>query len=213
MFTGIVEELGTVVRLERLPDSARLTVHGPLITADAVHGASICVNGVCLTVTDDFGAGGSPDGTFRVDVMAETIDRTTLGRLASGDRVNLERAMAADGRFGGHVVQGHVDGVGTVVERVAGQAWESVRFAVPRGLDRYLVEKGSVTVDGVSLTVTGVSAPGAEQPWFGVGLIPTTLGATTLGTRAVGGLVNLEVDVLAKYVERIASFAPVGAVR
>ena len=213
MFTGIVEELGTVVRLERLPDSARLTVHGPLVTSDAVHGASIAVNGVCLTVTDDVGAGGSPDGTFAVDVMAETIDRTTLGRLAAGDRVNLERAVAVGGRLGGHVVQGHVDGVGTVVERVAGQAWESVRFTVPAGLDRYLVEKGSVTVDGVSLTVTGVSAPGVEEPWFGVGLIPTTLAATTLGSRAVGEPVNVEVDVLAKYVERIAAFAPVGAGR
>jgi riboflavin synthase len=121
--------------------------------------------------------------------------------------------MVAGGRFGGHVVQGHVDGVGTVVERVAGQAWESVRFAVPSGLDRYLVEKGSVTVDGVSLTVTGVSAAGSDEPWFGVGLIPTTLAATTLGTRDVGEPVNLEVDVLAKYVERIASFAEVGAGR
>ncbi len=213
MFTGIVEELGTVVSCERLADSARLTVHGPRVTSDAVHGASISVNGVCLTVTDDLQGDGSDGGTFAVDVMAETLDRSTLGGLAPGDRVNLERAMAATGRFGGHVVQGHVDGVGTLLERVAGEGWESVRFEVAADLARYLVEKGSVTVDGVSLTVTAVSDPGAETHWFGVGLIPTTLAATTLGTRTVGEKVNLEVDVLAKYVERIAAFAAVGVDR
>jgi len=203
MFTGIVEELGTVLRLDRAGDSARLEVEGPLVTADAVHGASIAVNGVCLTVTDDQPS----DGRFTVDVMAESLARTSLGGLGPGDRVNLERAMPADGRFGGHVVQGHVDGVGTVALRVPGDRWERVRVEVPAGLARYLVEKGSVTVDGVSLTVTAVSAPGSEPAWFEVGLIPTTLALTTLGRSPAGTPVNLEVDVLAKYVERITAFA------
>ncbi len=203
MFTGIVEELGTVVRLERDGGSARLVVEGPLVTSDAVHGASIAVNGVCLTVTDETPSG----GRFAVDVMAETLTRTSLGGLAAGDRVNLERAMPADGRFGGHVVQGHVDGVGTVAIREPGDRWERVRVEVPSGLARYLVEKGSVTVDGVSLTVTAVSAPDDAAAWFEVGLIPTTLALTTLGRARAGAPVNLEVDVLAKYVERIAAFA------
>lgn len=203
MFTGIVEELGTVVAVERGEQSARLVVQGPLVTTDAVHGASIAVNGVCLTVTDE-----QPDGDrFAVDVMHETLARTTVGGLEPGARVNLERAMAADGRFGGHVVQGHVDGVGTVALREPGDRWERVRVEVPGRLARYLVEKGSVTVDGVSLTVTAVSAPDEHPAWFEVGLIPTTLALTTLGRAAVGTAVNLEVDVLAKYVERIAAFA------
>ncbi len=203
MFTGIVEELGTVVALEREGGSARLEVEGPLVTSDAVRGASIAVNGVCLTVTDESPSG----GTFVVDVMAETLSRSSLGGLAPGSRVNLERAMPADGRFGGHVVQGHVDGVGTVALREAGDRWERVRVEVPPALARYLVEKGSVTVDGVSLTVTVVSAPAERPAWFEVGLIPTTLSLTTLGRAPVGTSVNLEVDVLAKYVERIAAFA------
>ncbi len=202
MFTGIVEELGTVVALERGGGSARLEVEGPLVTSDAVHGASIAVNGVCLTVTDETPSG----GRFVVDVMAETLSRSSLGGLAPGSRVNLERAMPADGRFGGHVVQGHVDGVGTVALREAGDRWERVRVEVPAALARYLVEKGSVTVDGVSLTVTVVSAPGEHPAWFEVGLIPTTLSLTTLGRAPVGAAVNLEVDVLAKYVERITAF-------
>ena len=210
MFTGIVEELGTVVSVDHLADSARLRVHGPVVTADAVHGASIAVNGVCLTVTDDV-SDGSPDGTFAVDVMAETLQRSSIGGLGAGDRVNLERAMPADGRFGGHVVQGHVDGVGRVLERVPGERWHTVRFAVPAGLARYLVEKGSVTVDGVSLTVVAVSPPGEPDPWFTVGLIPTTLAATTMGLADPGTPVNLEVDVLAKYVERITAFANAAA--
>lgn len=203
MFTGIVEELGTVVAVERGEQSARLVVQGPLVTTDAVHGASIAVNGVCLTVTDEQPAG----DRFAVDVMHETLARTTVGGLEPGSRVNLERAMAADGRFGGHVVQGHVDGVGTVALREPGDRWERVRVEVPAGLARYLVEKGSVTVDGVSLTVTAVSAPDDDPAWFEVGLIPTTLALTTLGRAPVGTAVNLEVDVLAKYVERIAAFA------
>ena len=192
MFTGIVEELGTVTSLETGADSARLTVHGPLVTSDAVHGASIAVNGVCLTVTD------IADGSFAVDVMAETLHRSSLGVLAAGHRVNLERAMAATSRFGGHVVQGHVDGTGVVTAREPGERWEVVRFSLPSELAPYLVEKGSVTVDGVSLTVVGVS-----HDEFSVSLIPTTLDLTTLGAKEVGDPVNLEVDVLAKYVERL----------
>lgn len=204
MFTGLVEELGTVVAIEPQGDSARLTVTGPLVTSDAVHGSSIAVNGVCLTVTDD----APSDGVFTVDVMAETLSRSSLGALRPGDRVNLERAVPAYGRLGGHVVQGHVDGVARVVERTAGTHWHTVRFTVGVQLARYLVEKGSVTVDGVSLTVVAVGDPGESEPWFTVGLIPTTLAATTLGAAEVGTVVNIEVDVLAKYVERIAAFSP-----
>ena len=190
MFTGIVEELGEVVALEHGADSARLAVRGPLVASDAVLGASISVTGVCLTVT-------SLDGDeFAVDVMAETLRRSSLAALVPGEAVNLERAMRADGRFGGHVVQGHVDGVGEVLAREPGDRWEVVRVSLPEDLRRYVVEKGSVAVDGTSLTVSTL-LPDA----FEVSLIPTTLEATTLGRRAVGDVVNLEVDVLAKYVE------------
>jgi riboflavin synthase len=192
MFTGIVEELGWVTALEHGGDSARLTVRGPLVTSDASHGASISVNGVCLTVVTH-----SAD-EFSVDVMAETLRRSSLGALAVGDRVNLERAMAASSRFGGHVVQGHVDGTGQILERVPGDRWEVVRCSLPAGLARYVVEKGSITVDGVSLTVASV-----EEDSFTVSLVPTTLHLTTLGHKGVGDPVNLEVDVLAKYVERL----------
>lgn len=194
MFTGIVEELGTIARLDRGTDSARLTVRGPLVTSDATHGASIAVNGVCLTVVEH------ADGEFTVDVMAETLSRSSLGSLRAGDRVNLERAMAAGGRFGGHVVQGHVDGTAQVLERVPGDRWEVVRLSLPAGLARYVVEKGSITVDGVSLTVASI-----DDTSFTVSLIPTTLDLTTLGHKGIGDLVNLEVDVLAKYVERLMS--------
>jgi riboflavin synthase len=192
MFTGIVEELGEVAAIEPGADSARMTLRGPLVTSDAVHGASIAVNGVCLTVVEHGG------GEFTVDVMAETLRRSSLGALRPGDRVNLERAMAASSRFGGHVVQGHVDGTAEVVERVPGDRWEVVRFSLPADLARYVVQKGSITVDGVSLTVASL-----DDDSFTVSLIPTTLGLTTLGRKGVGDLVNLEVDVLAKYVERL----------
>ncbi len=192
MFTGIVEELGEVVALDPGADSARLTLRGPLVTSDATHGASIAVNGVCLTVVEH------GDGEFTVDVMAETLSRSSLGALQPGDRVNLERAMAASSRFGGHVVQGHVDGTATILERVPGDRWEVVRFSLPTDLARYVVEKGSITVDGVSLTVASV-----DDDTFTVSLIPTTLELTTLGHKGVGDPVNLEVDVLAKYVERL----------
>jgi riboflavin synthase len=196
VFTGIVEELGRVVAVTRLPgEAARIVLSGPLVSSDARPGDSIAVNGVCLTaVTVD-------DGTFSADIMAETLRRTSLGALSAGDPVNLERPMAADGRFGGHVVQGHVDGVGRIRARRRSEHWEVVEVALPPGLSRYLVEKGSITVDGVSLTV--VEVVDGPEPWFSVSLIPTTLAATTLGVRGVGEPVNLEVDVIAKYVERL----------
>jgi riboflavin synthase len=198
MFTGIVEELGEVVALELGTDSATLTVAGPLVTSDAVHGASIAVNGVCLTVVEH-GA-----SQFTVDVMAETLDRSSLGGLRAGDRVNLERAMAATGRLGGHIVQGHVDGTATHQARTPGARWEVVQLSLPPALVRYVVETGSITVDGVSLTVAsaGTDGPG-DSATFSVSLIPTTLALTTLGHKGVGDTVNLEVDVLAKYVERL----------
>ena len=192
MFTGIVEELGTVSAIQHGADSAVLRIRGPLVVSDAVHGASIAVNGVCLTVTQH------DDEEFAVDVMAETLSRSALGALQPGDRVNLERAMRADGRFGGHVVQGHVDGTAKIVQRTPGDRWETVDLTLPPDLAAYVVEKGSITVDGVSLTVASVG-----DDHFSVSLIPTTMDLTTLGHKGVGEIVNLEVDVIAKYVERL----------
>lgn len=193
MFTGIVEELGQVVAKDDLGDSARFTVRGPVVTTDARHGDSIAVNGVCLTVVDVL-----PEGRFTADVMAETLNRSSLAVLTTGSPVNLERAAAVNSRLGGHIVQGHVDGTGTVFSRTPSPHWEVVRIALPPGLSRYVVEKGSITVDGVSLTVSAIG-----DDWFEVSLIPTTLSLTTLGRAAVGTPVNLEVDVIAKYVERL----------
>ncbi|GIG24210.1 riboflavin synthase [Cellulomonas denverensis] len=190
MFTGIVEEVGVVLASD---DGARLRISGPLAASDAGHGDSIAVSGVCLTVTELPG-----DGSFAVDVMPETLRRTALGGLRPGDRVNLERSLRADTRLGGHVVQGHVDGVGTVLARDPGERWDTVRIGLDRDLARFVAEKGAITVSGVSLTVTAVG-----DDWFEVGLIPTTLAETTLGELAVGAPVNLEVDVLAKYVARL----------
>ncbi|SDL06918.1 riboflavin synthase [Tessaracoccus oleiagri] len=192
MFTGIVEELGTVESIQAGAQSAVLRVRGPLVVSDAVVGASIAVNGVCLTVT------AHDEATFTVDLMAETLRRTSLAALREGSSVNLERAMAATARFGGHVVQGHVDGTARILRREEGDRWETVTFELPTELARYVVEKGSITVDGVSLTVTA-----AGPDTFSVSLIPTTLALTTLGAKGVGDMVNLEVDVLAKYVERM----------
>jgi riboflavin synthase len=192
MFTGIVEELGEVVELEHVGDSARLRVRAVRATADARPGDSIAVNGVCLTVTE------SSESAFTADVMAETLHRSGLGRLAPGARVNLERAVRLADRLGGHLVQGHVDGVGTVLARTPSARWEVVRVSLPEALARYVVEKGSIAVDGVSLTV---SATGSG--WFEVSLVATTLAATTLGAVREGDPVNLEVDVIAKYVERL----------
>jgi riboflavin synthase len=191
VFTGIVEELGEIVAIEEFPDAARLTVRGPLVAAGASRGDSIAINGVCLTVTDVF------DGVFTADVISETLSRSTLGSLGQGDPVNLERPMRLDGRLGGHLVQGHVDGTGTILARRPG---EVIRVAISAELDRYVIEKGSIAVDGISLTV---SALGAD--WFEVSLIPETLARTTMGRKQAGDPVNLEVDMIAKYVERLLS--------
>ncbi|KPM54577.1 riboflavin synthase subunit alpha [Frankia sp. CcI49] len=215
MFTGIVEELGVVTAIEPRQDAASLTIECRNVLSDVAHGASVAVNGVCLTVTsyarppDAEGAGtaepaADPAGVFTADVMLETLRRSSLGALSVGDRVNLERPVRLSDRLGGHLVQGHVDGVGVVLERAPAEHWDVVRIALPPRLDRYLVEKGSVTVDGVSLTVVDVRpAAGDEPASFTVSLIPTTLADTTLGVRAVGDKVNIEVDVLAKYVEKL----------
>jgi len=199
VFTGIVEELGHVVAQEDLGDATRMTISGPHVTSDARHGDSIAVNGVCLTVVDVL-----PDGRFSADVMAETLDRSSLGALKPGSSVNLERAAAVNSRLGGHIVQGHVDGTGAVISRSPSEHWEVVRIALPREIARYVVEKGSITVDGISLTVSALGdEPRGRDDWFEVSLIPTTLALTTLGRAAVGTPVNLEVDVIAKYVERL----------
>ncbi|MWA01294.1 riboflavin synthase [Actinomadura sp. LD22] len=192
MFTGIVEELGEIVAVEAEGDSAVLTIRGPLVTEDAVHGASIAVNGVCLTVVD------VKDGTFTADAMKETLDRSSLGALEPGSKVNLERPVRLADRLGGHLVQGHVDGVGTILSREPGERWDVVTVSLPPELARYVVGKGSITVDGISLTVVEA---GADR--FSVALIPTTLSLTTLGHKKPGDPVNLEVDVVAKYVERM----------
>lgn len=198
MFTGIVEELGEVTHLDDLGDSARLTIRGPVVTSDARHGDSIAVNGVCLTVVDVL-----PDGGFTADVMAETLNRSSLAAARAGSLVNLERAAALNSRLGGHIVQGHVDGTGEVIARTSSEHWEVVRIALPAALSRYIVEKGSITVDVVSLTVSALAGDGSDSDWFEVSLIPTTLSLTTLGRAVVGTPVNLEVDVIAKYVERL----------
>jgi riboflavin synthase len=192
VFTGIVEELGEITAVEEQSEASRFTVRGPVVTEGAKHGDSIAVNGVCLTVVE-FGG-----GTFTADVMAETLKRSSLGALRPGSRVNLERPMALGGRLGGHLVQGHVDGTGTVLDRTPAEHWEIVKVSLPPELSRYVVEKGSITVDGISLTVVEAAAD-----HFTVSLIPTTLALTTLGIKQPGDPVNLEVDVIAKYVERM----------
>jgi riboflavin synthase len=216
MFTGIVEELGEVVALEKTRGAARLTVRGPLVSAGAGAGDSIAINGVCLTVTD------ASDGTFSADVIGETLGRSSLGALGRGSAVNLERPMRLDGRLGGHIVQGHVDGTGTITERRSGSGgsgaigargvpgeqsgppgpapgrWDVVRISIPPRLARYVVEKGSIAVDGVSLTISALG-----DDWIEVSLIPETLARTTLGRKQPGETVNLEVDMIAKYVERL----------
>ena len=192
MFTGIVEELGTVAGVEDQGDAIRLTIHAQHVLADAGLGDSIAVNGCCLTVAEKDG------DTWTADVMQETLDKTSLAGVQPGDRVNLERAVTPTTRLGGHIVQGHVDGVGTVVSRTPSEHWEVVEVSLPAGLARYLVDKGSITVDGVSLTVVEV-----HDDRFTVSLIPETLARTTLGSRQPGDRVNLEVDILAKHVEKL----------
>jgi riboflavin synthase len=212
VFTGIVEEIGEVVAVRHTDEVLELTVHGPTVSSDARHGDSIAVSGVCLTVTAVRPAGspaeprtaGDPAGVFRVELVPETLARTSLAGVRAGTRVNLERAVAVGGRLGGHIVQGHVDGIGTLLRRDPGARSDELLFSLPAHLSRYVVEKGSITVDGVSLTVAGTAEdPGG--PSFSVALIPTTLTHTTLGSRAVGDTVNLEVDVVAKYVERLVA--------
>ena len=211
MFTGIVEELGRVVRLETVEDSARLTVEAPTVTQDVSLGDSVSVNGCCLTVAAVHGS------TFTADLMAETLTRTTLGSQAPGDPVNLERALRASDRLGGHIVQGHVDATAEVLDHHRGEHWDLLRIGLPQEIARYVAVKGSVALDGVSLTVVDVvdapntldasPVPGAGAS-LSVGLIPETLRRTTLGTRRPGERVNLEVDVLAKYAERLLGARP-----
>ncbi|WP_313817428.1 riboflavin synthase [Citricoccus sp.] len=217
MFTGIITELGSITGLEHHPDqdSARLTIHAPASSVGLPLGGSLAVNGTCLTATE------VSTGSVVVDVIGETLRRTAIGDLQAGDRVNLERCMPATGRFDGHIVQGHVDGTGTIAKIEVHGSWRQVRIALPAGLGRYVAEKGSIAVDGVSLTVTAVNdvtrppqsatpagtptgaLTGAASDWFEIGLIPATLAETTLGTRSLGDRVNLEVDVVAKYAARL----------
>jgi riboflavin synthase len=195
MFTGIVAELGEVAAIEYRGDAVRLTIRGS--TDDVSPGESIAVNGVCLTVT------GVIDGTFTADVMAQTLDRSGLGALTPGAPVNLERSVRLADRLGGHLVQGHVDATGTILSRWPAARWDRVRISLPASVARYVVNQGSIAVDGISLTVSALSPPDATDTWFEVSLIPETLKRTTLGTSQPGDTVNLEVDVIAKYVERL----------
>ncbi|WP_308608387.1 riboflavin synthase [uncultured Corynebacterium sp.] len=192
MFTGIVEELGEIREIHREADSITLTIRASTVLDDVHHGDSIAVNGVCLTVVE-FG-----DDFFTADLMQETLDRSSLGQVEVGSKVNLERATAVGQRLGGHIVQGHIDGTGEVISRTPGERWEVVRISLPEQLSKYVVEKGSIAVDGTSLTVSAVG-----EGFFEVSLIPTTLTDSVIGSASVGTKVNLEVDVLAKYVEKM----------
>jgi riboflavin synthase len=225
MFTGIIEELGEVVRWDRSGDAARLTVRGPVAVSDARHGDSISVNGVCLTVVDQ--------GTdwFTADVMAETIRMSTLETVTTGNRVNLERAAEVGDRIGGHIVQGHIDGTARLLSITEGSAWRVLRFELDPAHAPLVVGKGSIAVDGVSLTVSAVSEPGGSDAalgnsaagsgdasiagdggsWFEVSLIPETLAVTTLGLKQVGDLANIETDILARHVARLAAFSSLPA--
>jgi riboflavin synthase len=196
LFTGIVEDLGEVQAVDHLGDFARIFVRSSVVTSDARPGDSICVSGVCLTVTGLIG--GSPPQGFTADVMGETLRHSSLKSLSPGTKVNLERSVRLEDRLGGHLVQGHTDGTGTIQSRVSHADWDVVRVSLPAGLARYVVHKGSITVDGVSLTVSGI-----DGDWFEISLIPETLKRTTLGAKQPGDEVNLEVDVIAKYVEKL----------
>ena len=202
MFTGLIEEVGEVIAVEPVDDSLRLVIAGPTVASDAEHGASIAVSGVCLTVID---RAVSDDGraTFTADVMAQTIAMSTIGDAAPGTRVNLERAVRADTRLGGHIVQGHVDGTATLVSVTPHEAWRVLRFSLDQQLAPLLVDKGSVTLSGVSLTVSAISPESEADQWFEVSLIPETLVATTLGDLAPGDRVNVETDIIARHVARM----------
>jgi riboflavin synthase len=196
LFTGIVEDLGEVEAIDHQGDFARIYVRSSVVTSDAHPGDSICVSGVCLTVTGLIG--GSPPSGFTADVMGETLRHSSLKSLSPGTKVNLERSVRLEDRLGGHLVQGHTDGTGTIQSRTSHADWDVVRVSLPASLARYVVHKGSITVDGVSLTVSGI-----DDDWFEISLIPETLKRTTLGTKQPGDEVNLEVDVIAKYVEKL----------
>lgn len=197
MFTGIIEELGSVKAIETLPDAIRLTIEGPLVVSDVNRGDSISVSGACLTAVEH------DETSFTADVMQETLKLTSLDGIKVGDPVNLERAMTAATRFGGHVVLGHVDGVGEVISREPSDNWEWVRISVPKDLMKYVVLKGSITLDGISLTVNEMGATDQGVDWVGLSLIPETLAVTTLGSKQPGAKVNVEVDVMAKHIERL----------
>ena len=209
MFTGIIEEIGEITAIAPAGDGWRLTVRAPRAAADAVHGESIAVSGVCLTVV------GSTADTFDTDVMKQTLDVAAIGGASVGTRVNIEKAMPVGARLGGHIVQGHVDGTGSVLAVRRGDQWSVLRISLPDDLAPLVVDKGSIAVDGTSLTVSAVSPADAADAWFEVSLIPETLAATTLGSRAVGDRVNLETDILARHVERLLAFraAPEGGSR
>lgn len=212
MFTGIIEEIGEIAAISASGDGWRLTVHAPKAAADAVHGESIAVSGVCLTVVD------ATETTFDADVMKQTLDVSALGAVQVGTRVNIEKAMPVGARLGGHIVQGHVDGVGTVLEVRPGAQWRVLRISLPAELAPLVVDKGSISVAGTSLTVSAVSTPsavGQDEHWFEVSLIPETLEATILGALEPGDIVNLETDILARHVERLLAFrsAPEGGSR
>jgi len=203
MFTGIIEEIGRITAVEPSGDGVRLTVLAPTAVEDVRHGDSIAVSGVCLTVTD------WTDDSFTADVMKQTLDMSTLGDVQPGRSVNIERALASGARLGGHIVQGHIDGTGEVIDVRPGDQWQVVRVGIPAHLAPLVVDKGSITLDGTSLTISAVSAPGEASPWLEVSLIPETLRATTFGERRVGDRVNLETDILARHVERLAAFAQI----
>lgn len=209
MFTGIIEEIGEITAISPSGDGWRLTVRAPKAAADAVHGESIAVSGVCLTVV------ASSTDSFDADVMKQTLDVAALGGASVGTRVNIEKAMPVGARLGGHIVQGHVDGVGEVLDVRPGAQWSVLRISLPADLAPLVVDKGSISVDGTSLTVSAVSPPTEASAWLEISLIPETLTATTLGSRVVGDRVNLETDILARHVERLLAFraAPEGGSR
>ena len=200
MFTGLIEELGTITAIEKLPDAARFTIKGNTVLADAQHGDSIAVSGVCLTVVEQTA------DSFTADVMEQTLAMSTMRDATAGTPVNLERAARAGDRLGGHIVQGHIDGTATVLAITTSQDWRILRFSLTRELAPLIANKGSIAVDGVSLTVSNVSEPTESNQWFEVSLIPETLVATTLGERVVGDTVNIETDIVARHVQRMLAF-------
>ncbi|MGM7670894.1 riboflavin synthase [Microbacterium sp. A93] len=203
MFTGIIEEIGEITAIAPSGDGWRLTVRAPKAAHDAVHGESIAVSGVCLTVV------GSTTDTFDADVMKQTLDVSALATASIGTKINIEKAMPVGARLGGHIVQGHVDGTGVVIDVRPGAEWSVLRVSLPADLAPLVVDKGSISVDGTSLTVSAVSAATADEAWFEISLIPETLAATTLGSRTVGDHVNLETDIVARHVERLLAFRAV----